>query len=154
MKDFKAQIAKPRELALYASLTVDFTYVTEVSYSPLDEHYQPLPDGERRERPNEGFVRITAPVTINFVSVDDDEIMRNAVKSIDAEEQKLRSELHKKLVELQERKSQLLALTHEPEEEEEQERDEPPDPDGECFRGGEYAASVAAEQAHIQRTLK
>lgn len=31
---------------------------------------------------------------------------------------------------------------------------EPPDPDGECFRGGEYAASVAAEQARVQRELK
>lgn len=32
--------------------------------------------------------------------------------------------------------------------------DEPPDPDGECFRGGEYASALAEEQARIQRELK
>jgi flagellar basal body-associated protein FliL len=113
MKDFKEQIAKKRELALYASLTMDFSYVTEVTYSTLDEHYSPLPEGERRERPHEGYVRVTEPVTINFCAVDNDTVVRNAVASLDEEERKLRSELHKKLVELQERKSQLLALTHE-----------------------------------------
>lgn len=31
---------------------------------------------------------------------------------------------------------------------------EPPDPDGECFRGSEYASALAEEQARIQRELK
>lgn len=31
---------------------------------------------------------------------------------------------------------------------------EPPEPDGECFRGGEYASAFAEEQARIQRNLK
>jgi hypothetical protein len=31
---------------------------------------------------------------------------------------------------------------------------EPPEPDGEAYRGGEYAASVAESQARIQRELK
>lgn len=31
---------------------------------------------------------------------------------------------------------------------------EPPDPDGECFRDGEYTAALAHEQARIQRELK
>ena len=31
---------------------------------------------------------------------------------------------------------------------------EPPDPDGECYRGGEYASAVAHEQARVQRELK
>lgn len=31
---------------------------------------------------------------------------------------------------------------------------EPPEPDGECFRGGEYASAVAQEQARVQRELK
>lgn len=31
---------------------------------------------------------------------------------------------------------------------------EPPDPDGECFRGGEYEAAVAQAQANILRDLK
>lgn len=39
-------------------------------------------------------------------------------------------------------------ITAEPEDE------EPPDPDGECFRGGEYASALAEEQAWIQRNLK
>jgi len=32
--------------------------------------------------------------------------------------------------------------------------DEPPDPDGEAFRGGEFEAFLAEEQARIQRELK
>jgi len=32
--------------------------------------------------------------------------------------------------------------------------DEPSDPDGECYRGGEYASALAEEQARIQRELK
>ena len=31
---------------------------------------------------------------------------------------------------------------------------EPPEPDGECFRGGEYAAALAADLDRIQRELK
>lgn len=31
---------------------------------------------------------------------------------------------------------------------------EPPDPDGECYRGGEYASALAESQARIQRELK
>lgn len=32
--------------------------------------------------------------------------------------------------------------------------DEPPEPDGECYRGREYASASAEEQAWIQRNLK
>jgi hypothetical protein len=32
--------------------------------------------------------------------------------------------------------------------------DEPPEPDGECYRGSEYASALAEEQARIQRELK
>jgi hypothetical protein len=32
--------------------------------------------------------------------------------------------------------------------------DEPPDPDGECYRGSEYASALAEEQARVQRELK
>lgn len=31
---------------------------------------------------------------------------------------------------------------------------EPPEPDGECYRGTEYASALAQEQARIQRNLK
>lgn len=31
---------------------------------------------------------------------------------------------------------------------------EPPEPDGECYRGGEYASALAGSQARIQRELK
>jgi hypothetical protein len=40
------------------------------------------------------------------------------------------------------------------ESDEDEEDDEPPEPDGECFRGGEYASALAEEQAWIQRNLK
>lgn len=31
---------------------------------------------------------------------------------------------------------------------------EPPEPDGECYRGNEYASALAHEQARIRRELK
>lgn len=34
------------------------------------------------------------------------------------------------------------------------EPDEPSDPDGECYRGGEYESALAESQARIQRDLK
>lgn len=117
MKNLKETILKTRSVALYASLTIDdFVCVWEMRYNDYDEHYQPLPTGERREVPHAGYVRISEPMELKFAPIDKDEIVRNAVSSIDEEERKLRSELHGKIAQLQERRNQLLALTYQPEE--------------------------------------
>lgn len=113
MKDFKATIAKPRKIALYTHLEIDdFVCVQEVRYADYDKHFTPLPIGERREMSMEGWARISKPVDATFTSVESDEIVRNAVAAIDEQEQKLRSELGVKLAQLQDRRNQLLALTH------------------------------------------
>lgn len=114
MKDFKELIARPRMIALYASLIIDgFIAIFEILYSNIDEHYDPLPEGERREYTRVDYVRISEPFEVTFSAVDNDSIVRNAVASLDEEERKLRSELGRKLAALQDRKNQLLSLTHE-----------------------------------------
>ena len=115
MKDFKENIAKRRQIALYANLTIDdYVAVWEVRYSDVDEHYERLPNGEVREQSVNGWVRISAPIEVNFTSVDNDTIIRNAVLSLDQEERKVREELNRKITEIQERKQQLLALAYQP----------------------------------------
>lgn len=117
MKNIKEAIAKPRAVALYASLTVDnFVAIYEVGYVNYDEHYVPLPDGQLRERPIEGWVRISRAQEVTFSAIDNDSVIRNAVAAMDEEERKLRAELHRKIAELHNRKKQLLALSYEPEE--------------------------------------
>lgn len=111
--DIKGAIAKPRKVALYAQMSEHAWFaIFEVTYSDYDEHHTKLPDGERRERPMEGFVRISEPVTLKFTAIDDDAIVQKAVESLDAEERNAIEELNKKIAGIRERKSQLLALTH------------------------------------------
>lgn len=117
MKDFKDAIAQPREVALYANLSCDnwFT-VFEVHYNDRDEHGQLLPNGQRREQPWEGRVRISEPVKIQFAAISNDTIVRNAVESLNEEERKVIAELNNKLADIRDRKNQLLALTHQKDE--------------------------------------
>jgi hypothetical protein len=111
MKDMKAAVAKPRWVALYARMDSDWYTVWEVEYSDRDEHYQLLPDGQLREVPVKGYVRITEPVAVEFRAIDNDEVVARAVESLNESERALLSEMSKKLAEIRERKSQLLALT-------------------------------------------
>jgi flagellar basal body-associated protein FliL len=115
MKDFNHALAKTRFVALYANMATEgwFT-VFEVTYVNYDEHFQPLTDGQKREKPWEGYVRISEPVKVDFAATDDDTVVRNAVASLDEQERKLRAELGEKLAQLQDRRNQLLALTHSP----------------------------------------
>lgn len=114
MKNIKEALAKKRWLALYANLTIDdYTAVWEVHFHKFDEHYTPLPEGERREQPMTGWVRVSEPVEVGFSGLENDIVVRNAVASLDEQERELRAELGKKIAEIQERRNQLLALTHE-----------------------------------------
>lgn len=115
MKDVKAELAKPRRVALYASLDSDFCYVTEVSYLKYDEDFSPLPEGHERERPMKGYVRISEPVAIELPAISDDSVIANAIQSLDEAERDARNELNRKLMAIREQRSQLLALTHQPE---------------------------------------
>lgn len=113
MKDFTGSLAKPREIALYAHLTIDnFFAVFELHYSSRDAQYTPLPDGERRETPFEGYVRISQPIKVDFVAINNDDVIRNAIESLNEQERKAVAELNKTLAQIRERKNQLLALTH------------------------------------------
>lgn len=112
MKDLKALIAKPRHIALYSMAEGGSLIPLQVSYADYDENLQPLPAGERRERPVSGFVRVTEPVEMTFRAIDDETMVRNAVAALNEEERKVLNELNIKLADIRERKSQLLALTH------------------------------------------
>jgi hypothetical protein len=80
----------------------------------FDEHYTPLPNGERREKTHTESVRVTEPVRVQFSGIGQKEMVTNAIESLGQQEQKLRAELNAKLAEIKERKNQLLALTHQP----------------------------------------
>jgi hypothetical protein len=115
VKNLKEELAKPRKVAIYASLDSDFCYVTDVRYSTLDEHYRPLPEGEVREQPMKGYVRISQPVAIEFRAISDDDVVANAIQSLDAAEREAINELNAKIAAIREQKAQFLALTHNPE---------------------------------------
>jgi hypothetical protein len=111
--DIKTGVERSREIALYAQLSAHTWFcVFEVTYSDYDEHRTKLPDGERRERPMEGFVRVSEPIRVEFTAINDDAIVQNAVESLDAEERKAIEDLNAKIASIRERKAQLLTLTH------------------------------------------
>jgi len=116
MKDVREIIEKPREVALYSCLDTGGSYlVLQVSYSAYDEHYAPLPEGERREVPCSGFVRVSEPIQLTFKAITNDEMVARAVESLNEQERKTINELNEKLASIREKRSQLLALTHQPE---------------------------------------
>lgn len=116
MKDFKDEIAKTRLVALYASMDLTgYFSVYEVTYKNYDEHYNTLPAGEKRENLRTSYVRISEPIEVAFTSVSSDEVIQKAVATLDAEERQAIEELNKKVASIRERKSQLLAITFQPE---------------------------------------
>jgi hypothetical protein len=113
MKDVRDQVAKKRKVALYASMDMgDYYPVLEVSYVDYDEHLNPLPAGQLREYPKQGYVRISEPIELSFSPISNDEIVAKAVESLNEEERKAIDELNRKIAAIREKKSQLLALTH------------------------------------------
>jgi hypothetical protein len=115
MNDLKEQIARPRKVALYASLTItEFYMLWEVHYTDVDERYDRLPDGQKREVPHDGYVRVSEPIDLNFKAVSSDEVVRNAVASLDEQERQAIADLNTKLAAIRGQKAQILALTHQP----------------------------------------
>lgn len=116
MNDLHEQIARPRKVALYSALNIPgFYMVWEVRYSAFDEQFAELPEGQNRELPIEGYVRVSAPIDLKFDAVATNEVVQNAVASLDAAERKAIAELNQKIAAIREQKAQLLALTHQPE---------------------------------------
>lgn len=113
MKNIKAEVAKPRKVALYASIDSNYVSTWDVPYERYDEFYNPLPDGQLRELPIRNMVRITEPVEVQFRPISNDEAVAKAVESLNETERDLRRELNQKLAEIAEKRNQLLALTHE-----------------------------------------
>ena len=114
MIDIKAEVAKPRKVALYASLDSSWSYVAEVDYAKYDEHYETLPAGVERERPKKGFVRVSEPVDLVLRLLSDDSIVQKAVESLNEAEREAIRELNAKVAAIRAQKAQLLALTHQP----------------------------------------
>jgi hypothetical protein len=115
VKDIKAMVQQPREIALYCAMESDFYIILQVNYSRHDEHCRPLPEGQRREFPIEGYTRVSEPLTVSFIALDTNTLVRNAVEALNEEERKTIDELNRKLAQIRDKKSQLLALTHQTE---------------------------------------
>lgn len=114
MKDVREAVSKPRTVALYTSMTrEDYYSVMEVMYVNYDERHQLLSEGQKREYPFEGYVRISEPLEIQFSAISNDEMIAKAVESLNEEERKVIDELNRKIAGIREKKSQLLALTYE-----------------------------------------
>lgn len=90
------------QVALYQSLKYGWAHVSTF-YGEDDTNYH----GE--------YVRISEPMEIRFKGLSSEEALRNAIAGLDAEEKNIRLELGKRIAEIQERRSSLLALTHQPE---------------------------------------
>lgn len=115
--DLQEEIAKPRSVALYMSLSGGgYVYMSEVHYVRHNEHWEPLPEGEHREQPHDNAVRITEPVELQLAAIGQKEMVKNAVDSLNEQERKVYREMNAKLAEIKEQRNQLLALTHQPEE--------------------------------------
>lgn len=113
MKDMKEVVARPRKVALYCSLTLnDYYPIQEVEYSRFDEQYNPLPEGQLRERIDKDCIRISEPIEIQFVGLESEQMATAATESLNQQERDLTEEFAKKLANVREKRSQLLALTH------------------------------------------
>lgn len=115
MKNLKDELAKLRNVAVYASLESSYCHVTDVTFSKFDEHYVALPDGETREKPMKGYVRISEIIPVEFRPISEDSVVANAIQSLDAAEREAIQELNAKIAAIREQKAQFLALAHHPE---------------------------------------
>jgi hypothetical protein len=71
-----------------------------------------LPDGATREYVCTGYVRVSEPIDVTWTGIDDDSMIQNAVTSLDEEILKIRNETAKRIDEIEQRRSQFLALVH------------------------------------------
>jgi hypothetical protein len=101
MRDKKHPFESDYSVALYRDLQHNMLSVWEF-YGEKDSNY------------HSGDVRISEPVRLRFEPLKNDDVIRNAIHTIDAQEQQLRLELEKRLAELREMKKQLLAITYQP----------------------------------------
>lgn len=116
MSDLRNDVNKTRKLALYADMELRSSYlVLSPSYSKHDEHYKPLPEGQQREVAIPGYVRVSEVIEVCFEAIANDEIVAKAVESLNEQERKTIDELNQKLAAIREKRSQLLALTHQTE---------------------------------------
>jgi hypothetical protein len=119
MKDLKEDIQKARKIALYlysrGTNTSPWYSVAEVHFSQYGANYERLPDGQEREEPRDGFTRVSDIIDVTFTPLNSEDVIQQAVASLDEEERKTMAELNQKLAEIRGRKAQLLALTHQTE---------------------------------------
>lgn len=64
------------------------------------------------EEESADYVRVSEPIKVTFVSLADEEVLNNQIKSIDAKIEHTRAELTRRINELTDQKNRLLAITH------------------------------------------
>lgn len=103
MSDKKNPLEQIHKVALYQSLKHGWGHVSTF-YGEDDSQYH-----------GEDYVRISEPYEVKFVALTSDEAIQNAVATLDAAERKIRLELQQRLDAIQERRKNLLSLTHQTE---------------------------------------
>lgn len=108
-------IASPRAVALYMALEYQGFSVMEVRYVDYDEHWQQLPEGQKRESTYSTYARVSEIVTLPaLTAVARDQVVASAVQALAAQEKEAYDTLEQSLARIRKFKSQLLALTHNP----------------------------------------
>lgn len=98
----KDSLERSYPLALYRDL--------EFGYTAVCAFY-----GENDQRYHSQCVRISEPVELRFHGLASDEVIQNAIATLDAAEQEARVTCEERIARLREQRAGLLALTHQPE---------------------------------------
>lgn len=106
-------IQKRIRVALYISNSGGYCCVNEIRYTSEDENGDLLPDDGEREEPPLMYTRISEPIEITFSRIPNEEIIQGVVKSLAQEEMEARRRLNSALRDINERRADLLSLSHE-----------------------------------------
>lgn len=106
MPNEKDPFAQPYKIALYRQLSGGYTHVSSFY------------DGKGVDDANYhgDSVRVSEPLAAEFKPLSDPEVIESALKTLDAEEQRMLAEFQKKMDGLKEQRARFLALTHQPSE--------------------------------------
>ena len=96
------------------TITRSIAMYVDSSGSPIEREYDPEKyDWHKDEiRERGGYVRCTEAVVVEFKMLEPDDVVQKQLAAVDAVEEKLRSELADKIAQLNNRRAELRALTH------------------------------------------
>lgn len=78
------------------------------------EHGVEITGDRNTEKYSQNYVRISEYVDVEFPPLQDEHVVRQQVEKLDAIADRITDDYRNKIAEIQERKSKLLAITHQP----------------------------------------